>query len=80
MSNATIGAVVIGVLFALYQAIRGFLLNRDIGQAEKKTTLLQTIIDAKGKDIAVDETKVKETSDAYEDNKRNYDNNVNKPK
>lgn len=79
MTNATIGAVIVGVLFALYQAIRGFLLNRDIGQAEKKTTLLQTIIDAKNTGIAKDTERVKEASDAYDKSKYDFDV-ANKPK
>lgn len=79
MTNAAIGAAVLGVLFALYQAIRGFLLNRDISQAEKKTTLLQTIIDAKNGDIARDTEKVKEASDAYDKSKYDFDV-ANKPK
>lgn len=69
--------VILGVLYALYASIRNVILNRDIAQGSKKITLLDTIIEAKNRDIAVDEADVKEKSDAYEksksDNRSKFD-------
>lgn len=63
--------VILGVLYALYASIRGFILNRDITQGSKKITLLDTIIEAKNRDIVQDEVDVREKSDAYEKSKSN---------
>jgi len=62
-------SLVIGFLYALYAAIRGVILARDIQAGSKKITLLDTIIEAKNRDIVKDEQDVKEKSDAYEKSK-----------
>lgn len=73
MTNIAIVTTIIGFLYALYQAIRGSILDNDISHTEKKESLLQTIIDAKNMDIAKDRQDVKEKSDAYENSKRPTD-------
>lgn len=74
MEKIGLVAGLMAVIYALYQAIRGFILNRDISATTKKITLLDTIIEAKNGDIIEDEKKVKEASDAYENSKRNLNN------
>lgn len=62
--------VIIGVLYALYAAIRNVILNRDISEANKKITLLDTIIEEKNRDIVKDEEDVRIKSEKYENGKK----------
>ncbi len=64
--NLGVVATIIIAVYALYRGLRDFLLNRDIGVASKKITLLDTVIEAKDLEIAKDEQKVREMSDAYD--------------
>lgn len=82
--NQLLGTGLIGLIglfgggFVLFQAIRGFLITKDISAGNRKINLIQTLIDAKNLDIAKDKEAVKEASDAYEASRSKYDSRTDK--
>lgn len=79
MGTGLVGLIgLLGGGFVLFQAIRGFLITRDISAGNRKVNLIQTVIDAQNLKIAKDKEAVKEASDAYEDSKSKYDSRTDK--